>query len=298
MHPVLFRFPESLPLIGGYAVNSFGVMLYLAFVAGGFVWQSELKRKDLPGQRVWDLVLLALLGGLVGAKLYWVIWNHDQLAADPLGTIFSGAGLTWYGGFAVGLALVWAGIRKMNLPLGPTLDGMAVALPLSIAIGRVGCFLAGDDYGRPTASWVGVSFPDGFPPTRVDVLESRYGITVDPEIVRRFGEVVPVHPTQLYEVGLSLVVFGVIWTLRKHPHRAGWLFAAWAALYGVQRFVIEVFRIKEDRIFFDTFTIAQLISVVVSAAGVYAILKLRREGAGPGAGDATRPSDPGISPGS
>lgn len=276
MHPVLFRIPESIPLIGGFAVNSFGVMLYLAFVVGGFIWQAELSRKELPGERVWDLVLLALFGGLVGAKLYWVLWNYGQLAADPMGTIFSGAGLTWYGGFVVGLVAVWVGLRKMKLPLGPSLDGMALALPVSIAIGRVGCFLAGDDYGMPTGSPVGVSFPEGFPPTRVDVLEARYGITVDPALVERFGEVVPVHPTQLYEVAISLVVFGVIFVLRKHPHRAGWLFAAWASLYGVQRFIIEIFRIKEDRIFFDTFTIAQLISVLVTAAGIYAVLKLRR----------------------
>lgn len=276
MHPVLFRFPESIPLIGGYAVNSFGVMLYLAFVAGGFIWQSELDRKGLSGERVWDLVLLALFGGLVGAKLYWVLWNYEQLAADPLGTIFSGAGLTWYGGFVVGLAVVWMGIRKMELPVGASLDGMALALPLSIAIGRIGCFLAGDDYGMPTDSWVGIAFPEGFPPTRVEVLEARYGITVDPTLVERFGEVVPVHPTQLYEVGLSLIVFGVIFAMRKHSHRAGWLFAAWLGLYGVQRFVIEIFRIKEDRIFFDTFTIAQLISVALCAVGIYAVLKLRR----------------------
>ncbi|MFP3948052.1 MAG: prolipoprotein diacylglyceryl transferase [Longimicrobiales bacterium] len=276
MHPVLFRFPESIPLIGGFAVNSFGVMLYLAFVVGGFIWQAELNRKGLSGERVWDLVLLALFGGLVGAKLYWVLWNHEQLAADPMGTVFSGAGLTWYGGFVVGLAAVWVGLRKMKLPLGPSLDGMALALPVSIAIGRVGCFLAGDDYGVPTDSRLGVAFPEGFPPTRVNVLESRYGITVDPALVERFGEVVPVHPTQLYEVAISLVVFGVILTLREHPHRAGWLFAAWAALYGVQRFVIEIFRIKEDRIFFDTLTIAQLISVAVAGAGVYAMLRMRR----------------------
>ena len=278
MHPVLFRFPESIPLIGGFTVNSFGVMLYLAFVVGGFIWQAELNRKELSGERVWDLVLLALFGGLVGAKLYWVLWNYEQLSADPMGTIFSGAGLTWYGGFVVGLAAVWVGLRKMKLPLGPSLDGMAVALPISIAIGRVGCFLAGDDYGMPTGSAVGVSFPEGFPPTRVDVLESRYGITVDPALVERFGDVVPVHPTQLYEVALSLVVFGVIFALRKHPHRAGWLFAVWAGFYGVQRFVIEIFRIKEDRIFFDIFTIAQLISVLVAGAGVYAMLRLRRQG--------------------
>lgn len=278
MHPVLFRFPDSLPLIGGYSVNSFGVMLYLAFVVGGFVWQAELNRKGLRGDKAWDLVLLALVGGLVGAKLYWVLWNFDLLRADPFGTLFSGAGLTWYGGFFLGLFLVWLGLRKAKLPLGPSFDALAVAMPLSIAIGRVGCFLAGDDYGRPTGSSVGIAFPEGYPPTRVDVLESRYGITVDPELVQRFGEVVPVHPTQLYEVAVSLAVFGVVFAFRNHVHRAGWLFALWVGLYGIQRFAMEIFRIKEDRIFFDTITIAQLLSVLLGIVGVYALLKLRRSG--------------------
>lgn len=276
MHPVLFRIPETVPLLGGFTVNSFGVMLYLAFIAGGFVWQAELKRKGLPGERAWDLVLWALVGGLVGAKLYWAFWHADALAADPVGTLFSGEGLTWYGGFALGLALVWFGMRRMELPPGPTFDAVAPAMPLSIALGRVGCFLAGDDYGRPTDAAVGVAFPEGFPPTRVDVLERYYGIEVDPALVERFGEVVPVHPTQLYEVGISLAVLGVVVAFREHPHRAGWLMGLWAALYGVQRFVLEIFRIKDDRVFLDTFTVAQLISTAVVAAGVYAMVRLQR----------------------
>lgn len=276
MHPVLFRVPESVPLIGGYTVHSFGVMLYLAFIVGGFLWQTELNRKDLPGHRSWDLVLWALVGGLVGAKLYWALWNFDQLVADPAGILLSGEGLTWYGGFFLGLLLVWLAVRRMELPVAPTLDAMAVPLPLAIAIGRIGCFLAGDDYGRPTGSAVGVAFPEGFPPTRVDVLERRYGITVDPELVERFGGVVPVHPTQLYEVGISLAVFGAIFALRRHHHRPGWLFALWAGLYAVQRFALEVFRIKDDRIFLGTFTVAQLLSVAMAVVAVYALVRLRR----------------------
>ena len=276
MHPVLFRLPETVPLIGGYTVNSFGVMLYLAFVVGGFVWQAEMNRKDLPGDRAWDLVLWALVGGLVGAKLYWVLWNYPTLMADPVGTVFSGEGLTWYGGFILGVALVWVAIRRMGLSVGRVLDAAAPALPLSIAIGRVGCFLAGDDYGRPTDAAVGVAFPEGFPPTRVDVLERRYGITVDPELVESFGQVVPVHPTQLYEVALSLVVFAAVFALREHRHRPGWLFAFWLGLYGVQRFVIEIWRIKEDRVLFEVLSVAQLLSVALGAGAVYVALRLRR----------------------
>lgn len=279
MHPVLFRIPESVPLLGGFTVSSFGVLLYLAFIAGGVVLHLELKRKGYRGEKAWDLIIWSLVGGLVGAKLYWALSHPALLAADPSGTLFSGEGLTWYGGFAGGFAAYWVGAKVAGLPVDRTLDAAAPALPLAIAVGRVGCFLAGDDYGRPTDSPLGVAFPDGFPPTRVDVLEARYGMEVDPALVERFGEVVPVHPTQLYEVGLSLVVFGVVFSLRKHPHRAGWLLGLWAALYGVQRFLIEILRIKEDRVFLGL-SVAQLLSVALLGAAIYAMDRLRRPASG------------------
>ncbi len=276
MHPILFRVPESVPLLGGYTVSSFGVMLYLAFVAGGLVLHLDLNRKGLKGEKAWDLVLWSLVGGLVGAKLYWVAAHYPQFARDPGGTLFSGEGLTWYGGFFVGLGAFWVGTKVAELPLDRTLDSLALGLPLGIALGRVGCFLAGDDYGQPTGSAFGVSFPEGHPPTRVDVLESRYGIEIDPALIERFGDVVPVHPTQLYEVGLSLIVFATVFFLRKHPHRAGWLFAVWAGLYGAQRFLVEIVRIKDDRIFMGL-SVAQVVSLGMIAAAVYAVDRLKRK---------------------
>lgn len=275
MHPILFRVPESVPLVGGYTVSSFGVMLYLAFVAGGIVLHLELNRKGLKGEKAWDLVIWMLVGGLAGAKLYWVVAHLPRFARDPAGTLFSGEGLTWYGGFFLGAVAFWLGTKIADLPLDRTLDAAAPGLPLAIALGRVGCFLAGDDYGRPTDSPLGVAFPNGHPPTRVDVLESRFGVEVDPALVERFGDVVPVHPTQLYEVGLSLAVFATVLALRKHPHRAGWLFAVWAGLYGVQRFLVEILRAKDDRIFLGL-SVAQVLSLGMIAVGVYAAGRLRR----------------------
>lgn len=288
MHPVLFRIPEGVPLVGGLAVNSFGFMLFLAFAASAFVIEWELRRKGRDGKVAWDMLFWALGGGLVGAKLYFALFHLPQVMRNPVGEIFSVTGFTWYGGFIGGALLVWYGLRRQEAETGVFFDSLAVALPLAIPIGRIGCLLAGDDYGRPTGSFLGIAFPNGYPPTRVDALEARYGITVDPELVARFGEVVPVHPTQLYEVGLSLLVFALIFGLRKHGNRAGWLFMVWMACYGVQRFLLEILRLKDDRVILGLST-AQILSVALLAGALVAMSRLS-SGRGLGFGRAAEES--------
>lgn len=274
MHPVLFRFPEGIPLIGGLAVNSFGFMLFLAFAASAFIIELDLRRKELDGKVAWDMLFWALVGGLGGAKAYFVLTHMKQVAADPAAEIFSPTGFTWYGGMVGATVLMWLALKKSSVGRGRFFDSVALAAPLAIPIGRIGCFLAGDDYGKPTGSFLGVAFPDGHPPTRVDVLESHFGITVDPALVERYGQVVPVHPTQLYEIVLSLVVFWVVFRYRQHGHRPGWLFLLWVSLYGVQRFLLEFIRVKDDRFLFDTFTTAQLFSVAFIVLAVWGMGRL------------------------
>jgi phosphatidylglycerol:prolipoprotein diacylglycerol transferase len=127
---------------------------------------------------------------------------------------------------------------------------------------------------------VGIAFPQGAPPTRVDIIEREFGIQVDPELVARFGEIVPVHPTQLYEVGLSFLIFVLLWSIRTHRHTPGWLFMLWLALAGVERFFVEFFRAKDDR-FFGVLTLAQAISLLLIAAGAIGVTRLQRRAAPP-----------------
>lgn len=285
MHPVLFRFPEGIPLIGGAAVNSFGFMLFVAFATSTFILEFDLKRKGLDGKVAWDMLFWALIGGLGGSKLYFLLTHMKAVAADPGGEIFSATGFTWYGGMIGATLLMWMALKRSSVGRGQFFDSVALAAPLAIPLGRIGCLLAGDDYGKPTGSFLGIAFPDGHPPTRVDVLEARYGITVDPALVEQYGQVVPVHPTQLYEIVLSLFVFWVIFVNRDHPHRAGWLFVLWVALYGVQRFVLEFVRLKDDRILLDTFTTAQIISVLFIVLAAWGLKRLSGpEAAGASAG--------------
>jgi phosphatidylglycerol:prolipoprotein diacylglycerol transferase len=108
----------------------------------------------------------------------------------------------------------------------------------------------------------------------VDIIQREFGIQVDPELIARFGEIVPVHPTQLYEVGLSFLIFAFLWSIRKHHHAKGWLFMVWLSLAGVERFLVEFFRAKDDR-FFGFLTLAQVISLILVLVGAMGILRLR-----------------------
>ena len=268
MLPILFRLPEWLPLVGGAPIRSFGVFIVLSFFAAGYVAGLEMKRKGMDPARMSDLVFWAFLGGIGGARLYSVLTDLDGLVADPRGTLLSGSGFTWYGGLILATVFVWVYMRRTQLPVGKTFDCIAMGMPAGIGVGRLGCFLAGDDYGMPTDSAFGVAFPQGAPPTTVEVFRSRYGIEVPPDMIERYGNVIPVHPTQLYEVGISVVIFLILLRLRKTEHGPGWMFAAWMGIYGVSRFILEIFRAKGDRFLFETFSQAQVISVALIVASL------------------------------
>lgn len=277
MYPNLFTLPEWLPLIGGAPITSFGVMMLAAFLTAGHILKVELARQGRQPEIAWDLLFWAVLGGIVGARIYYVLLNYPRFLDDPIGMLLSRAGMVWYGGFLLAGALVLRRIRTLGLPMGSIVDASAPALALAYGVGRLGCFLVGDDYGRPTDSWAGIAFPNGQPPTTVTTIESHFGITVDPALVEKYGEVVPVHPTQLYETGISTLIFLLLWSLRRHRHRPGWLFALWLALASAERFLVEFYRAKDDR-FLGPLTLAQAVSVALAAVGVAWIAKLRISG--------------------
>ena len=275
MYPNLFHLPDWFPIGGGAAITSFGVMLFAASLTGGYVLKTEMVRQGQTAEQAWDLLITAVIGGIVGARLYYVLFNYDRLAADPMGMIFSAGGMTWYGGFLLAVLLVFWRIHKDELPLGKTFDAIAPGLAIAYAVGRIGCFLVGDDYGRPTSSWVGIAFPNGNPPSTATNLNAQFGVEIDPAMVEQYGEVLPVHPTQLYETGISSLIFVILWSLRRHVHRPGWLFALWLVLASMERFFVEIFRAKHDR-FFAVLTTAQLISLILAGVGVAWMLKLRK----------------------
>jgi len=283
--PILFVIPEWVPLLGGQPITSFGVMMFAAFMVGGAVHRSEMRRFGKDPDITWDLLFWAVLGGIVGAKSYYLLLYWDRTVADPLGAITGRGGLVWYGGFLLATALVVWQIRKRKLDLPLQADMMAPVMAIAYAVGRVGCFLVGDDYGRPTDGPLGIAFPRGAPATTVENLERQFGVQVDPAMIEKYGNVLPVHPTQLYEVGISTLMFFFLWRIRRHSHRKGWLFMVWLVLAGFERFFVEFLRAKDDR-FLGPLTIAQLISLGLVGVGVVGMVRLN--------GPDTRPSDGGA----
>lgn len=272
MYPVFFDVPEWVPFLGGQPITSFGVFMLFSFLTAGYILRAELRRTGEDPEKAWDFVFMAVIGGIVGARGYYILLNFPRLMEDPMGLILSRGGLVWYGGFLLATALVIWEIRRQKMSVPSTADLMAPALALAYAVGRVGCFLVGDDWGRPTDSFVGIRFPRGTPATTVQNIEQMFGIEVDPELVAKYGQVVPVHPTQLYEVGMSTLIFFVLWRIRDHDHKKGWLFMLWLALAGLERFAVEFVRAKDDR-FFGILTMAQMISLAIVAFGIMGMAK-------------------------
>ncbi len=275
MYPVIFNLPDWFPLLGGEAITSFGVFMLFAFLTGGYVIRAGMRRIGEDPDKAWDLVFMGVIGGIAGAKLYYILLNYERLTTDPGALILSRGGLVWYGGFLLATALVVWEIRRQKMPLPKMADIIAPALALAYAVGRMGCFLVGDDWGRPTDSWLGIAFPRGTPATSVINIE-RLGIAVDPELIEKYGQIVPVHPTQLYEVGLSTLIFFFLWKIRGDARASGWIFMLWLALAGAERFAVEFLRAKDDR-FFGVLTLAQVISLAIVAAGVIGMARVSRE---------------------
>jgi phosphatidylglycerol:prolipoprotein diacylglycerol transferase len=269
VYPVLFE-------VGGVTITTFGLMLALSFLAAGWIGSLEFDRKGYGRDVAWSLVLGALIGGILGAKLYYAFLNWPELARDPLGTLLSRAGLVWYGGLIGGALGVIYMLRKEGLPFGKVADVAALSVPIAYAVGRVGCFLVGDDYGKPTESWLGIAFPRGQPPSTAGNLRRHFGVDVPAEIPD--SALLTVHPTQLYEVALTSLIFALLWRWRRHSHRSGWLFGLYLLLAGLERAFVEVFRAKDDR-FFGPFTLAQLISGGLIVGGLATVWILRRTSA-------------------
>ena len=233
MYPTFLR-------IGDFEITSFGVLVALGALAGMFVFQRELRRAGLPGDAI-NAALAGVLGGLAGAKLIWAIEFHRT--APFLDLLLSRGGLSWFGGLAGGLAAGLTTLRRYRVPLVRGLAAASPGLALGHAIGRVGCFLVGDDYGSPSTLPWAVAFPKGLPPTDV-----------------------PVHPTQLYEAVPLVIIAWLLVRWRRHGVPDAVVLSRYLVLAGATRFAIEFVRINAPVL--GPLTLAQLWSIGLMAAGV------------------------------
>ena len=222
MHPILFK-------IGSFEMASYGLMTALGYAAAAWYLLGKLKKINLDKDTFWNLIFIAFVGALAGSKLLYIIVSWPLLGdtlAQKLTNIVQNFryGFVFFGGMIVSVASLIIYMKKKRLPLLPTADFLIVGLPLGHALGRVGCFLAGCCYGKPTNSAFGVVFTN--PHT-----------LVPPEL-----RGIHLHPTQLYEAFGNILLFICLHYAYKKNHKPGSILLQYITGYAAMRFVIEFFR--------------------------------------------------------
>ena len=258
--------------VGGFNFTGFGIAVLLAFLIAQIVAERELARRghDVEAAAVSDVLFAALLGTIIGAKLYYVILiTHDWH------DLWSRGGFVFWGGFMGSVALCALTIRFKKLSFVRFADVAGIAIAAGYAVGRTGCWAVGDDYGKPYSGPLAVAFPQGAPPSTVAEMQHTFHVQFPPGTDPQ--SVVSVYPTQLLEVVLGLAMFGILWRMRDHDHAEGWLFGVWCIFAGVERFIVEFFRAKDDRFtWLGGLSTAQAIAIGIAVVGV-GVMMARRQ---------------------
>ena len=262
MYPELFR-------IGDFPITTYGIFLAVGMLLALYVASRLAVRDGLPRERIYDLCLWTLLGGLLGSKIlmFFVEENVQIFSLD-----FLRSGGIYYGGLIGGFLTVVLLIRFYKLPFWKVADALVPGLALGQAFGRQGCFAAGCCWGKPTDLWFGVHFTEkGHEYTGVPM----YGPS---------GEDLFLHPTQLIESFTMLAVFGLLVWLHRHKKFDGQGLIAYGIIYSIFRFCIEFIRDDPRGDLFGLTTMtglstSQLVSLVVAASAiVFMVMRLRTAG--------------------
>ena len=265
MYPILFHF-------GSFPISSFGVMMVIAFLLGNYLLRIDVVAEGYDAIIADDIIFRAAIGGILGAKFYYLIENIPTgQAADNINGLINiiagiftlngeriafgiqnfGAGLVFLGGLVGGMAAVSWYIYRKNLNWFKIADLAAPFLVLGHGIGRIGCFLVGDDYGIPTNLPWAIAFPNGLPPTNIAV-----------------------HPTQLYEMSAYFIIFFYLRYRKRNQTFSGEIIFEYLFLGGLSRFMVEFIRTNTKYIF--GLSGAQYLSILMMAIGVYQLWKMRR----------------------
>ena len=264
MHPVLFH-------LGAFPISSFGVMMVIAFLLGNYLLRKDVVAEGYEPIVAEDITFRAAVGGILGAKIYYLIETIPTgQAADNISGLIEiiagiftlsggriaggiqnfGAGLVFLGGFMGGMAAVSWYVYRNKLNWLKVADWVAPFLILGHGIGRIGCFLVGDDYGIESNLPWACTFPQGLPPTNI-----------------------PVHPTQLYEMFAYFSIFFYLRYCKRNQHFTGELMFKYLFLGGFARFMIEIIRTNTKYLF--GLSGAQYISIIMMLIGIYQIYKRR-----------------------
>ena len=242
MDPVLFS-------IGSFSLRWYGVMAALGFVLGLAIFQLNKKFARLTADQITNIVMLGMISGVVGARIFYVVQNWDYYRANPAAIIrVDQGGLVFYGGFILALILiVWYVKKVCKADVVRVLDGLAPALAAAHALGRIGCFFNGCCYGKPAVCAWAVAYPEKTEPF------TRYGA-------------MPLHPVQIYEAILNIILAAVLFVVIRKCKR-GITVASYLLAYGLLRFVDEFFR-GDHSDFVQGFTPAQVIGFAMIPAGI------------------------------
>ena len=243
MYPVLFTIPYL-----NFPISTFGVMMAIAFLTGSWITSLRMKEEGLDPELATTLLVYVMLGGIAGSKLYFAVDVHLRTGIPFTDLLFARDGITWYGGLLAATAAGAVGCRIHGVSVLTVMNCTAVAGAVGQSLGRVGCFLVGDDYGVVTDLPWGVAFPQGAPPT--------------------FERV---HPTQIYEILWLLPVAALLWRRR---HKSPFLFGEYLAANGFGRIFIETLRINPKVAL--GLTEPQIVGLALLVLGVGSWLYFRR----------------------
>ncbi|MFH1563508.1 MAG: prolipoprotein diacylglyceryl transferase [Nitrospirota bacterium] len=240
MHPEFFK-------IGPITIYSYGVMLALAFSVGIYLARERAIKVGINPKIIMDLGVYILLASIVGARLLYVLTNLDEYREHPLTAVFSRYGFVFYGGLIFAIIVgIWY-LKRHKLPVWQIVDVLVPSIPIGQVIGRIGCFLNGCCYGKPTTLPWGVMVPGR------DPLDLR-----------------PLHPTQIYSSVGDLIIFFILSYLWKRRKFEGQILLMYLMLYSILRFIIEMYRGDNPYLLFNL-TLSQILSIFIGS-GVLTIM--------------------------
>ena len=233
--------------IGSFPINSFGLCVAASIFAGIFRLQKSFSYYGLPVEKAEGYAFIGGLTGLLGARIWFLLFNLPMVFSDPIGTIFSSAGFIFYGGLIIAFVVLLIKSRLDSIPFLVFLDAAGPTMTLGYAVGRLGCQLSGDgDYGKFTSSWLGMSYVTGVVPTPPGYLA---------------------YPTPLYESFVCLLILPFLLSIERKANwgLSGRRFGVYLFLISIERFLVEYLRIEPR--FYGGLSQAQYLSMLFMIVG-------------------------------
>jgi len=245
MYPILFNYKII-------TIGSYGLLLGAAFYISFLLLEREFKLREIDPDLAYKMLIAIIPSAVIGAKFFHILENLEEFLAAPADMLFSGAGLSVYGGFVLSFIVAIILIRSNNQPVLTVFDASSPAMALGYGIGRLGCHASGDGcYGIATNSFLGMAYPNGIVPVSVNV-----------------------YPTPLFESFMSFVFLIILLKLRKKETKAGFIFFLYLIMNGAARFSVEFIRLNPIAAF--GFTQAQLVAIIFIAIGITGMFHINR----------------------